>query len=74
MYRPTRIDCPTCQRMGRATILTPRGHYSTVTCPTCSGEGWLWEHDETGCTTCTIVAAGMVPARPLFPIPSDTYA
>ena len=60
-----RIDCPTCERMGRVTVIMPDGHLSTATCATCHGEGYIMEHWADGCEHCTLAAARMMPATPM---------
>ena len=61
-----RIDCPTCERMGRVTVIMPDGHLSTATCATCHGEGRIIEHYDPECSHCAHATAGAIPATPMF--------
>lgn len=62
----TRINCPTCERMGRVTVIMPQGTLTTTTCGTCNGEGYIMDHHSEGCVTCTLASAKMLKATPLF--------
>ena len=62
----TRIDCPTCDRMGRVTVILPNGNLTTATCSTCSGEGVMFEHFDLGCEYCIAAKAGAQPIKPMF--------
>lgn len=66
----TRIDCPTCERMGRVTVVLPNGKLTTVTCANCSGNGFLFEHFDPSCRYCNAADAGMMPATPMFDAPT----
>lgn len=71
----TRIDCPTCERMGRVTVVLPNGKLTTVTCANCSGNGYLFEHFDPECRYCNAANAGMQPAKPMFNwTNADVYA
>ena len=65
-----RIDCPTCERMGRVTVILPNGTLTTRTCSNCNGEGYVMDHYTVGCKYCEHAAAGMVPAEPMFAAPT----
>ena len=66
----TRIDCPTCERMGRVTVVLPNGKLTTVTCANCSGHGFLFEHYDPECKHCAHAEARMMPATPMFDAPT----
>lgn len=65
IMRMLKHDCPTCERMGRVTVILPDGHLTTATCGNCHGEGYIMEHWADGCTYCAHAAARMMPATPL---------
>lgn len=48
-----KIDCPTCERMGRVTV-EREGRLTTTTCPNCNGWGELEDHDQTACERCAV--------------------
>lgn len=62
-----RIDCPTCERMGRVTVILPSGRLTTATCGTCNGEGTVIEHYDPSCIHCAHATVGALLATPLFP-------
>lgn len=62
----TRIDCPTCERMGRVTVIRTNGTLSTARCDTCNGEGYIMEHYTVGCEYCEHAAARAMRATPMF--------
>ena len=71
----TRIDCPTCDRMGRVTVILPNGNLTTATCSTCSGEGVMFDHFDPDCKFCNAASAGAQPITPMFEwTSSDVYA
>lgn len=71
----TRIDCPTCDRMGRVTVILPNGNLTTATCSTCSGEGVMFDHFDPECKYCNASNAGAQPIAPMFEWTStDVYA
>lgn len=70
-----RIDCPTCERMGRVTVILPDGRLTTTTCGDCNGEGWRYECNDPACRYCNATAAGALPMRPIFTWTNvDVYA
>ena len=60
-----RIDCPTCERMGRVTVVMPNGKLTTATCGNCNGEGYVMEHFSEGCKYCAHASVGALLASPL---------
>ena len=71
----TRIDCPTCDRMGRVTVILPNGNLTTATCSTCSGEGVMFEHFDLECKYCIAAKAKAQPITPMFDLDDpDFYA
>lgn len=64
------IDCPTCERMGRVTVIMPNGRLTTATCDVCQGEGFIVAHDSRGCQYCEHASAGMMRATPMFEAPA----
>lgn len=70
-----RIDCPTCERMGRVTIIMPDGHLSTATCGDCNGEGTRMDCVDPDCRYCVAARAKSLPLAPMFAWTSaDVYA
>lgn len=70
-----RIDCPTCERMGRVTVIRPNGTLSTATCQDCNGEGTRYNCVDPDCTYCNHARAKALPARPMFDwTTADAYA
>ena len=71
----TAIDCPSCERMGRVTVIMPDGHLSTATCQDCNGEGFREPCVDPDCIYCIHVAAKQQPTRPMFEWSTlDVYA
>ncbi|QDK01399.1 DnaJ-like chaperonin [Microbacterium phage LeeroyJenkins] len=69
------IDCPTCGRMGRVTVILPNGTLSTARCADCNGEGMRFECNDPACHYCVSASAKAQPARPLFAwTNADVYA
>lgn len=64
--RKTAIDCPTCERMGRVTVILPSGAYSTATCRDCNGEGMRQPCGGWDCQYCEAARAKSQPLTPLF--------
>ncbi len=64
--QPTDIDCPTCERMGRVTVIMPNGRYSTATCQDCNGYGFRGNCVDPDCRYCNAANAGAQPAAPMF--------
>ena len=70
-----RIDCPTCERMGRVTIITQRGTLSTATCQDCNGEGVRFNCTDPDCRYCVAARAKAQPIQPMFKwTTADVYA
>ena len=70
-----RIDCPTCERMGRVTVIMPNNTLSTATCGDCNGEGTRYECNDPSCRYCLHAASKQIPARPMFAWTNiDVYA
>ena len=73
--KPTDIDCPTCERMGRVTVIMPDGHYSTATCQDCNGYGFRGNCVDPECRYCVAARAKAQPIRPMFAwTNADVYA
>lgn len=62
----TDIDCPTCERMGRVTVILPNGKISTATCGDCSGYGFRGNCIDPDCRYCGAIRAKAQPLVPLF--------
>ena len=71
----TAIDCPTCERMGRVTVIMPNGTYSTATCQDCNGYGFRENCIDPECRYCTAAKAKAQPVAPMFEWSrADVYA
>ena len=69
------IDCSTCERMGRVTIVLPDGRLSTATCQDCNGYGFREDCTNPDCRYCNAARAKSQPIRPMFTwTVSDVYA
>ena len=73
--RETAIDCPTCERMGRVTVIMPDGRLSTATCQDCNGEGMRQVCVDPDCRYCVAARAKAQPLTPMFTwATADVYA
>lgn len=64
--RQTAIPCPTCERMGRVTVVRPNGRLTTATCADCNGEGYRQPCGGWDCKYCEAAAAKAQPIQPMF--------
>jgi len=71
----TDIDCPTCERLGRVTVITQAGAYSTATCQDCNGYGFRSNCIDPDCRYCNAARAKTQPLVPMFDwTKTDVYA
>ena len=70
----TTIDCPTCERLGRVTVILPNGTLSTTTCSDCSGEGVRYPCNDPACRYCNAARAGALPLTTLVDVPTGEGA
>lgn len=69
------IDCPTCERMGRVTVITQSGKLTTATCGDCGGQGTRYECHDPECRYCLHASAKQLPTSPMFAWTNvDVYA
>ena len=70
----TMIDCPTCKRMGRVTVILPTGTITTRTCGDCNGQGVRYPCNDPACRFCNATRAGALPLTPLVDVPTGEGA
>ena len=70
----TMIDCPTCKRMGRVTVILPTGTLTTRTCGDCNGQGRRYPCNDPACRYCAAARAHALPLSPLVDVPAGEGA